>query len=72
PLVLGLILSSLLELNFRRAWTASRSNLGTFFAQIFSSPLSLILLVITILIFASQLGLIRKLKALIQRKAKAE
>ena len=62
PLVLGLILSSLLELNFRRAWTAARSDFATFFAQIFKSPLSVVLLIVTILIFASQFGLLKKLR----------
>lgn len=68
PLVLGLILSSLLELNFRRAMSASHSNMGEFFGQIFASPLSVVLFLVTILIFASQFGLLRKVKQLIKKK----
>ncbi len=63
PLVLGLILSQLLEQNFRRALAASNANIGVLFGKIFASPLSVILLIAVILVFASQFGLIGKIKS---------
>ena len=68
PLVLGLILSQLLEQNLRRAMTAAHLHAYEFFGQILASPLSLILALVTVLVFASQFGLLAKLKKLITQK----
>ncbi|MCI9294854.1 MAG: C4-dicarboxylate ABC transporter permease [Lawsonibacter sp.] len=62
PLVLGLILSQLLEQNLRRAMAAAHLSPAEFFGQIFTSPLSIVLAVVTLLVFASQFGLIERIK----------
>jgi putative tricarboxylic transport membrane protein len=54
PVILGVILSRLLDDNWRRAIISEQEDLGRFFAGIFSSPLSLVLFVSVILIFVSQ------------------
>ena len=71
PIALGLILCSLLELNFRRAAAMSRYNVGTFFMNIFSNPLSLVLFLLMVIMFLSQWGVFKKIKKSI-RKNKAE
>ena len=54
PVILGVILSRLLDDNWRRAIISEREDLGRFFEGIFTSPLSLVLSVSVILIFVSQ------------------
>ncbi|MHA6263964.1 tripartite tricarboxylate transporter permease [Arenibacterium sp. CAU 1754] len=54
PVILGVILSRLLDDNWRRAIISEREDLGRFFEGIFTSPLSLVLFVAVILIFVSQ------------------
>ncbi|MBT9385672.1 tripartite tricarboxylate transporter permease [Pseudooceanicola sp. CBS1P-1] len=54
PVILGVILSRLLDDNWRRAIISEREDLGRFFYGIVTSPLSLVLLVAVILIFVSQ------------------
>ena len=54
PVILGVILSRLLDDNWRRAIISEREDLGRFFYGIFTSPLSLVLFVAVILIFVSQ------------------
>ncbi|MCB1418323.1 MAG: tripartite tricarboxylate transporter permease, partial [Notoacmeibacter sp.] len=54
PVILGVILSRLLDDNWRRAIISEQENLGQFFAGIFSSPLSFVLFAGVILIFVSQ------------------
>ena len=54
PVILGVILSRLLDDNWRRAIISEREDLGRFFYGIVTSPLSLCLLVAVILIFVSQ------------------
>nr|WP_236545137.1 tripartite tricarboxylate transporter permease [Tropicimonas marinistellae] len=54
PVILGVILSRLLDDNWRRAIISEREDLGAFFAGILTSPLSLVLFVAVILIFVSQ------------------
>lgn len=70
PLVLGLILSQLLEQNLRRAMTAAHLNPLEFFAQVFSNPLSLILALVTLLVFASQFGLLSKITGKFSKASK--
>jgi len=50
-LVLGIILSSMFELNLRRDLTLSHNMLGSFFSDMFHSPLSMVLL--SVIIFMS-------------------
>ena len=54
PVILGVILSRLLDDNWRRAIISEREDLGRFFEGIFTNPLSLVLFVSVILIFVSQ------------------
>jgi putative tricarboxylic transport membrane protein len=54
PVILGVILSRLLDDNWRRAIISEREELGRFFWGIVTSPLSLTLLVAVILVFVSQ------------------
>jgi len=49
PMVLGIILSSLIEKNLRRSISLSEGNVFNFFLQIFSSPLSTVLFVAIVL-----------------------
>jgi putative tricarboxylic transport membrane protein len=62
PVILGVILSRLLDDNWRRAIISEREDLGRFFAGVFGSPLSLVLFTAVILIFASQTPLWTALK----------
>ena len=54
PVILGVILSRLLDDNWRRAIISEREDLGRFFYGIVTSPLSLVLFLAVILIFVSQ------------------
>ncbi len=54
PVILGVILSRLLDENWRRAIISEREDLWRFFEGILSSPISLTLLVATLLILVSQ------------------
>jgi putative tricarboxylic transport membrane protein len=54
PVILGLILSRLLDDNWRRAIISERESLGGFFGGILTSPLSLVLFVSVVLVFVSQ------------------
>jgi len=54
PVILGVILSRLLDDNWRRAIISERESLTQFFGGIVTSPLSLVLFVSVILIFVSQ------------------
>ncbi|AZQ67977.1 C4-dicarboxylate ABC transporter permease [Silicimonas algicola] len=54
PVILGVILSRLLDDNWRRAIISEREDLGRFFYGVVTSPLSLVLFVSVILIFLSQ------------------
>lgn len=65
PVILGVILSRLLDDNWRRAIISEREDLGRFFGGLFSSPLSTVLFVAVVLIFVSQTPLWTKCKALI-------
>jgi len=59
---LGIILSSLIELNFRKAWVISKGNILTFFQAIFTHPLSLILCLLVILMVVKPGKIIKKMK----------
>ncbi|OCX67337.1 C4-dicarboxylate ABC transporter permease [Thioclava sp. SK-1] len=54
PVILGVILSRLLDDNWRRAIISEREDLGRFFYGIVTSPLSLTLFIAVLLIFVSQ------------------
>jgi putative tricarboxylic transport membrane protein len=59
PVILGVILSRLLDDNWRRAIISEREDLGRFFDGLISSPLSLVLFSAVILVFVSQTPLWR-------------
>ena len=71
PVILGVILSRLLDDNWRRAIISEREDLGRFFHGVFTSPLSTVLLVAVVLIFVSQTPLWAHAKARLARKDKA-
>jgi putative tricarboxylic transport membrane protein len=62
PIVLGVILSRLIDENWRRAIISEQESLGVFFAKMLSSPLSLVLLSTVVLILLSQTPLFGWLK----------
>ena len=70
PVILGVILSRLLDDNWRRAIISEREDLGRFFEGVVTSPLSLVLFLAVILIFVSQTPVWRRAKALVLREAK--
>ncbi|MDG1862184.1 MAG: tripartite tricarboxylate transporter permease, partial [Yoonia sp.] len=69
PVILGVILSRLLDDNWRRAIISERESLPRFFEGIITSPLSLTLFVAVILIFVSQTPLWGSVKSRLARKA---
>ena len=54
PIVLGVILSRLIDENWRRAIISEQESLGVFFAKMLTSPLSLVLFATVVLILLSQ------------------
>ncbi|MBD8891006.1 tripartite tricarboxylate transporter permease [Labrenzia suaedae] len=68
PVILGVILSRLLDDNWRRAIISEREDLGRFFWGIFSSPLSLTLFAAVVLIFVSQTPVWSKAKSALARR----
>lgn len=62
PVILGVILSRLLDDNWRRAIISEREDLGRLFHGIVTSPLSLVLFTAVVLIFVSQTPLWAKLR----------
>jgi putative tricarboxylic transport membrane protein len=69
PVILGVILSRLLDDNWRRAIISEREDLGRFFDGVVGSPLSLTLFVAVILIFVSQTPLWTRAKTRLLRKS---
>ncbi|GAA6188308.1 tripartite tricarboxylate transporter permease [Litorivita sp. NS0012-18] len=63
PVILGVILSRLLDDNWRRAIISEREDLGRFFHGVFTSPVSCVLFIAVILIFVSQTPLWTKIKS---------
>lgn len=68
PVILGVILSRLLDDNWRRAIISEREDLGAFFGGIFSSPLSLTLFAVIVFIFVSQTPFYGRIKSGIRRR----
>lgn len=54
PVILGVILSRLVDDNWRRSIISSQDDLSIFFAELFTSPLSIVLLLAVVLIPISQ------------------
>ena len=54
PVILGVILGPLMDVSYRRAMISARDNVGTFFLEFLTSPLSLVLTVGLFLIILGQ------------------
>jgi putative tricarboxylic transport membrane protein len=67
PIVLGVILSRLIDENWRRAIISEQESLGSFFANMLSSPLSLVLVATVVLILLSQTPLFGWLQRSLKR-----
>ncbi len=63
PVILGVILSRLMDENWRRAIISDREDLSLFFSNLFSSPLSITLFSVIILILASQTPIWKRLRS---------
>lgn len=72
PVILGIILSRLLDDNWRRAVISVRESLPKLFEGIIGSPLSLVLFVSVILIFVNQTPLWRIVKARLAGQSKGK
>jgi putative tricarboxylic transport membrane protein len=70
PVILGVILSRLLDENWRRAIISSREDMGRLVKGILGSPLSLCLMLAVVLIFVSQTPVWRAAKARLFGKAR--
>ena len=70
PVILGVILSRLLDDNWRRAIISEREDLGQFLYGVVTSPLSLVLFIAVIMIFVSQTPLWSGMKARLRTRAK--
>ncbi len=67
PVILGVILSSLMDQNWRRAMLSEGDSLSGLFSGIFSSPISLVLFVLITLIAVSQTPLWAWIKSLVRK-----
>jgi putative tricarboxylic transport membrane protein len=54
PVILGVILGPLMDVSYRRAMISARDDVGTFFVEFFTSPLSLVLTLFLLFIIFSQ------------------
>ncbi len=69
PVILGVILSRLLDENWRRAIISEREDLGRFFEGIVTSPLSLVLFLAVIMVFVTQTPIWTWVKRKVGRQA---
>lgn len=68
PVILGVILSRLIDENWRRAVISEQESLGSFFANLLTSPLSLVLFLTVMVIMLSQTRLFGALRRAVTRK----
>ena len=68
PVILGVILSRLIDENWRRAIISEQERLGSFFANLLTSPLSLVLFLTVMVIMLSQTRLFGALRRAVTRK----
>ncbi len=61
PVVLGVILSSLLEQNYRRAVSMAGNTISGFLVDIVTHPISLVLLIVILVMIIGQVSSVRKL-----------
>ena len=69
PVILGVILSRLIDENWRRAIISEQENLGAFFTNLVASPLSLTLLLAVVLLLLGQTPLWSALGSMVKRRA---
>lgn len=69
PMVLGLILSPIIDTNYRRAMALSHNNLGEFFAGMFTNPISIVLILFITVALVSQTKYWEKLRSKITMKS---
>ncbi|WP_136482664.1 tripartite tricarboxylate transporter permease [Vibrio sp. H11] len=62
PVILGVILSDLMDQNWRRAMLSEQDNILSFIQGIFTSPISTVLAVVIALIYLSQIPVWKKIK----------
>ncbi|XAW89003.1 tripartite tricarboxylate transporter permease [Vibrio sp. CDRSL-10 TSBA] len=62
PVILGVILSDLMDQNWRRAMLSEQDNILSFIQGIFTSPISTVLAVVIALIYLSQTPVWKKIK----------
>ncbi len=62
PVVLGVILSSLLEQNYRRAVAMAGNSISSFLLDLVKHPISLVLLIAILVMILGQAGFMKKLK----------
>ncbi|WP_434310220.1 tripartite tricarboxylate transporter permease [Hominifimenecus sp. rT4P-3] len=60
PVILGVILSSLMETNFRRGMSIANNSVGGFFACIFTEPIACVLALVILVMLFSQSGVVKK------------
>jgi putative tricarboxylic transport membrane protein len=68
PLVLGIVLGPLVDTNFRRALQASNGDFSIFYRR----PVSLILLIATVVLILGQLGVFRTIRSKLRRNKLAD
>ena len=61
PVVLGVILSSLLEQNYRRAVSMAGNSISGFLIDVITHPISLVLLAVILVMIVGQFSSFRKL-----------
>ncbi|RVU36969.1 C4-dicarboxylate ABC transporter permease [Hwanghaeella grinnelliae] len=61
PIILGVILGPMIDSNYRRAMIGARSDVGQFFLDIVSHPISFVLLCALALMLVSQIPLVKRL-----------
>lgn len=60
PIILGVILGPMIDSNYRRAMIGARNDVGQFFLDLVSHPISLVLLCALALMLVSQIPLVRR------------
>jgi putative tricarboxylic transport membrane protein len=70
PIILGVILGPMMDSNYRRAMIGARGDIGTFFWDFASHPISLVLSVAFLLMLLSQTPLWPVIKSLVRRNPK--
>ena len=68
PVILGVILGPMMDANYRRAMIGARGDIGEFFYNFVSHPITLVLFISFLLMLLSQTPLWPRLKKLVTRK----